>query len=361
MQKSHLWALTIFFVCSLSYGQFQPEKINTLKGSTISSEEITNYLQKQIEDQNIPGLSIAIINNSEIAYHDVFGVTNAETQEPVDQKTIFEAASLSKPVFAYFAMKMVEKGLLNLDEPLYQYFPHPAIDSSYTDEYKKITARMVLSHSTGFPNWSHGEKIKLQFEPGTGFSYSGEAYQYLAAIIGQLNGVGWKDDLNQVFLKAVAEPIGLEHTSFTWNNYFEQHKAFGHQDGKTTDNESQGKSFGAGYSLHSEASEYARFLIEIMESKHLSKDLQQQMLTEANHFDQSNELYQNLGQTGWTLGFAQKPSENGMMYLHTGNNHDFQAYCMIIPEKKYGIVLFINTDKMEGLLESLTPILGKQF
>lgn len=361
MQKSKFWTVLFLFISGLIYSQFKPEQIHTLKGENISSEKITKYIKDQLKNQEIPGLSIAIINNSEIAYHEVFGVTNLETQEAVDKNTIFEGASLSKPVFTYFALKMVEKGLLDLDKPLYEYLLHPGIDPASEEDYKKITARMVLSHSTGFPNWSNGKKIELQFEPGTGFSYSGEAYQYLAAVIGNLNGVGFKDDLNEVFRKFVAEPLELEHTSYTWNEYLEDHKAFGHQNGKTTDNESQGNAFGAAYSIHSESKEFAEFLIEIMESNHLPKDLQQLMLTEANHFDKSNELFQNMGQTGWTLGFAQKPSENGMMYLHTGNNHDFQAYCMVIPEKKYGIVLFTNSDKMEGLLESLTPIIGKQF
>lgn len=85
------------------------------------------------------------------------------------------------------------------------------------------------------------------------------------------------------------------------------------------------------------------------------------MFKEQNHFKKDNHLLQEVGQTGWGLGFAQKPSENGMMYLHTGNNHDFQSYCMILPEKDFGLVLFTNSDKMEALLESLPQLLGPIF
>jgi CubicO group peptidase (beta-lactamase class C family) len=69
----------------------------------------------------------------------------------VNDQTLFEAASVSKPIFAYFVMRMVEKGLLNLDTPLYKYLPYPDIE--HDDRYKLITARMVLNHTTGFPNW----------------------------------------------------------------------------------------------------------------------------------------------------------------------------------------------------------------
>jgi CubicO group peptidase (beta-lactamase class C family) len=309
----------------------------------------------------MPALSIAIINNSEIAYHRVFGITHNEKKSPVTKETIFEGASLSKPIFAYFAMKMVEKGVLDLDTPLFEYVPHPGIDSVYREAYKKITPRMVLSHSTGFPNWSHGNPITLSHMPGEGFSYSGEAYQYLAAVIGQQNGVGFKEDLDEIFLDVVARPLGLQHTAFTWNPFFAEHKATGHTAGVPTDNGDQGSAFGAAYSLHSEAAEYATFLVALLKQQGMEKSYFNEMFREQNHFNKDNPLFQEIGQTGWGLGFAQKPSPYGMMHLHTGNNHDFQSYCMILPEKEYGIVIFTNSDTMEPFLEGLEGIIEKQF
>ena len=70
---------------------------------------------------NLPGVSIAIINKNEIIYHKVFGVGNSKTKELVTTQDFFEGASLSKPIFAYFVMRMVEKGKIDLDKPLYQY------------------------------------------------------------------------------------------------------------------------------------------------------------------------------------------------------------------------------------------------
>ena len=142
-------------------------KIESVDGSTVKTERLDKKIEFLMDSANIPGLSLAIINQNEIVYHKVFGVQNIDSREPLNKENIFEGASLSKPIFAYFAMKMVEKGILDLDKPLYEYLPHPAIDSAYQDWYKIITPRMVLSHSTGFPNHSNGEQIRLSFKPGT--------------------------------------------------------------------------------------------------------------------------------------------------------------------------------------------------
>lgn len=354
-----LLGFSILGSCNLN-SQNNKTLIKGLQGAETDAKTLDTYIEHLMDSIGMPGLSIAVINDNKLVYHQVFGVTNVDTQTPVTKQTIFEGASLSKPIFAYFAMKMAEKGLLDLDRPMVEYLPHPGIDSSSQELYKTITPRMVLSHSTGFPNWSHGEMIKLAFTPGTGFSYSGEAYQYLAAVVGQLNGVGIQDDLNAVYMKEVGIPLGMKHTSFTWNAYLEKHKATGHDDGKVTDNSSQGKNFGAAYSIHSEAIEYAKFLIAMLEQKGMSKPFFNDMFKEHTRFNDDNPIKQQVGQTGWGLGFAQKPTPEGMMHLHTGNNHDFQSYAMILPEQKYGIVFFTNSDTMEAFLEGFT-ILGKQF
>ena len=99
----------------------------------------------------IPGLSIALINEGELVYTKNIGYANLETQKKLDQNSIFEAASLSKPVFAYMVMKLSERGALDLTRPLHFYLP----DSSMAIDrrYKNVTAIHVLSHSSGFPNW----------------------------------------------------------------------------------------------------------------------------------------------------------------------------------------------------------------
>jgi CubicO group peptidase (beta-lactamase class C family) len=336
------------------------KKVKLINGKTLRSAALDKFLAQAMDPAQVPGLSLALINDQEIVFHRSLGVTNYETSEKVNDQTIFEAASLSKPLFAYFVLKLVQEGKFNLDKPLYEYLPHPAVAPEWAEDYKQITARLVLQHSTGFPNWSRGEALTMSHSPGQGFSYSGEAYQYLAAVVGTHLGVGYEAGLDSVFQEVVAKPLGLKHTSFTWNNYIDQHKAFGHQKGKVTDKLEHGPAFGAGYSLHTEATDYARFLIELMQGKCLRNEYRQLMLSEQNPFAPDNELRET-GQTGWSLGLAVRPTDYGTRYLHTGNNHDFMAYCQIYPESGHGLVIFINSDTIEPFYRQLGPYLNDEF
>lgn len=356
-----IFAITTVIACA------QTKNIKTVDGKTLSFEELNTAIEKAMKENNLPGLSVAIINKNELAYQKVFGVTNSETKEPLNNQSMFEGASLSKPIFAYFVMKMVENGTIELDKPLYQYLPHPGISPESQDDYKLITARMVLAHQTGFPNHANNQPIKLAFEPGTDFMYSGEAYQYLAAVIGIKLGVGFKEGLNQLFQEEVTKPLNMSHTTFVWDDYLESHKVFGHDnEGRPTQNKPgegrwSGKTFNAFSSLHSEASEFSRFIIAMLNKEGLSKKSFDEMLNTQTRFKDDNPMRLETGQTGWGLGFAQKPTKNGIMHLHTGNNHDFQAYAMFVPEQAYGIVLFTNCGNMLPFIKEISKTLGEQF
>ncbi len=364
-KRTTLIVVSMLFIFTSSFAQLKNKSIlYTLEGNNIQTSKLNAGIEKIMDSIKMPGLSIAIINDSEMVYHQTFGVSNIETMKPLDANSIFEGASLSKPLFAYFVLKEVEEGIVELDKPLVEYLPHPGIAPESAEDYKLITARMVLSHSTGFPNHSEGKPIKLAFKPGTGFQYSGEAYQYLAAIIGKQHGVGWKKEFNKIFESKTTEPLEMVHTSYLWNDYLAAHKVYGHKDNSPTHNDTgdwSGDTFNAFSSIHSNAWEYAKFIVAMLKHEGLSERMFQQMLKEQTHFKDDNHLKQEVGQTGWGLGFAQKPTPYGLMHLHTGNNHDFQSYAMFVPEKKYGLVVFTNSDKMPVFLEKLQNLIGQQF
>lgn len=361
---NYILATTVFLsLISFASVAKESEKREThftsYSGKKISSRLLNLKITEAMNKLKVPGLSIAIIDNNNIVYHEVFGVESFAQPNPITKKTIFEGASLSKPMFSFFALKMVEEGKLDLDKSMFEYLPHPGIATQSIDYAKQITPRMILSHTSGFPNWSNNSKITLSEPPGEKFSYSGEAYQYLAAVIGMTNQVGWQEDLNEIFLKSVAEPLGLIHTTFTWNDYIEEHKAYGHQRGEVTDNNKggwNGKTFGAGYSLHTEAYEYALFLNSILKRDALDEKLYNQMFIIYTDLPTDHEG-RKLGQIGWTLGWAAKQSNYGRSYLHTGNNHDFQAFAEIFPDKGAGLVFFTNSDLAEPFYLELVNIL----
>ena len=146
-------------------------------------------LKPAMERGHIPDVAIAFFSRNRV--QTLFCTSSAEVLFP---DAIYEAASLSKPVLALGVLTLVQEGKLDLDRPLSTYLSHAyehqdnpfrpgATDAVSDPRFSKITARMVLSHTSGLPNWSHNGPLTLQSDPGTKWSYSGEGYVYLQAVV----------------------------------------------------------------------------------------------------------------------------------------------------------------------------------
>jgi CubicO group peptidase (beta-lactamase class C family) len=168
--------------------------------------DLEGYIPAYMAEQHIPGVTIALIRDGEVAWTGSFGVANALTRRPVTAKTVFEWASNSKVVTAYIALRLVDQGLLSLDQPLNSYLPEPWLPPS---EYRDvITLRHVLSHSSGLGQGtlSRGNL----FPPGRGYSYSAIGFQYLQVVIEQVTG----KSLEQVAREMVFDPLEMPFSSF---------------------------------------------------------------------------------------------------------------------------------------------------
>jgi CubicO group peptidase (beta-lactamase class C family) len=129
-----------------------------------------------MEQAVVPGAQIAVLNGGKTAWQASFGLGNAETKAPVTDGSVFEAASLSTPVFAYAGLTLVDAGLIDLDTPIVKYLPG-RYDVGDDARLNVITPRHVLSHRSGFPNWRAGsDPLKVYFNLGDRFSYSGEGF-----------------------------------------------------------------------------------------------------------------------------------------------------------------------------------------
>ena len=343
--------VVIISIITFSFKKEKIKKIITLSGNEISIVEMDRYLKAQMDSLRIPGMSIAIINDAKIVYHRTLGVTNVDTKEKVTDETIFDAGSMGKPLFAYLVMKMVDKGILNLDQPLYTYLPYP--DIAYDERYKLITARMVLCHTSGFVNWrfyNEDNKLDIKFTPGTSFGYSGEGFEYLANVVAHLNNIP-KNGLQDLFEKEVAGPLGMQYAYYIWNDYLEKHRANGHVNGKVliTDwgTSAKNPNFFAAYSLQTEAKSYANFVIAMMKEEGLKKTTFDEMLKVQVVFP--TYLYTKdapkTDSSSWCLGIEKKHSEFGDEYLHGNNNYNFTGGFMFNQEQKFGYVFFTNCNE----------------
>lgn len=377
----NLFAFIFFLVSSKA-------QIRSLHGKEISRAGMDQFLKQQMDSLGIPGMSIAIINNGRIAYHRALGTVSVVSRQPVNDNSIFEAASLSKPLFAYFLMKMVDKGLLRLDTPLYKYMPYTDIE--HDGRYKLITARLVLSHQTGFPNWRYFNKadsslhvkdgdLYIKFTPGSQFSYSGEGYLYLAKVIAFLEHRTLQT-LEPLFQQEVDRPLGMEQAWYTGNRFISKHKVSGHENGKVFghpegglwghDESSNGYAwptvfpgwdsswFNPAASLHTEAVSYAHFLISLMHGKGLSKKSLQDMLTPQVMLPKDNILYKLYQDPAWGLGIGIIGTPWGMRYDHAGSNGNFESHAVFYKDRKYGYVFFVNCNKGDDFYKRLNELLG---
>lgn len=321
------------------------EHIRNLEGNLFTKSQLEEFITQQMDSLNVIGLTIAIINDSKIVYNNTLGLANIHDSVKVDSNTIFEAASISKPFFTYFVMKMVDKGVLALDTPLYKYLLYPDIE--FDERYKQITARMILCHSTGFPNWRFfypENKLFIQFDPGTNFYYSGEGFLYLEKVVAHLNGIS-KWDLDSLIQMEMCTPLGIEHSHFSAHKYITRHKATGYIDGEISNDVWDRTAFSSAGSLHSEAIDYAKFLIAVMNDIGLDSATAVQMLTKQIDIPDDDEFKTDDGYTAWALGFGIKEIKGKTYYGHDGDNWKFQSHFLLNKDQKNGYVFFTNCNK----------------
>lgn len=182
--------------------------------------ELEDYIPRYMQQQNIPGTAIALIQHGRVVWTRGFGVMNTITNEPVTAETLFEVASNSKLITAYIALRLVDQGVLALDEPLNKYLSKPWLPpSKYRDT---ITLRHVLSHSSGLGHLTFSRECL--FPPGSGFYYSNKGFLYLQAVVEEVCG----QPLEEVARELVFKPLGMSSTSFINHNGITGRTANGH-------------------------------------------------------------------------------------------------------------------------------------
>jgi CubicO group peptidase (beta-lactamase class C family) len=282
-----------------------------------------------LAEAEIAGMAVVSVKDGAVS--DVYygGVRSTETNPPVTAATVFEAESLSKPVMAYIALKLVGEKVLDLDKPLSEYASYP--DAADDTRYMKITARMVLTHTSGFPNWrTDRERVPVLYEPGTTFSYSGEGFVFLQRIIEHLT----YQSLEALAQSYVFEPLGMTSSSFTWQSSFAQNIAVGHTDIGIALDKFTPQVGNAAYSLHTTAEDYARFMLAMARGEGLSKSLTRDLST--IQVDAGDGIF-------WGLGWGLQPSLDGASVWHWGDNPGYKSFAFLSPDAKNGFVLLSNS------------------
>lgn len=340
-QKVFITLAALFFtVLLLSAQEVPPLKTGVDNQKLI--KELEALIPELMAKADIPGMSIAVIKDGKIIWAEGFGIKNTKTGEAVTKDTIFEAASLTKPFFAYMAMQLVERGELDLDKPLHEYVPredlvkkyirHPWDMEGFNREwFQRITARLVLSHSSGLPHGEPRRPLPILFEPGSRYKYSADGYQYLQYVIEHLK----EEPLEDLMVKAALEPLGMKHSSMVWQDGYEAQAAVGHDVFSETDGRFRKRRRAiAAASLYTTAEDYARFVLAMLNDVGLKKETIAKMLTPEIDVDDG---------VFWGLGFGLEKNANGKAFWQWGDYGIFRNYIVAFKEKKIGVVYLTNS------------------
>jgi CubicO group peptidase (beta-lactamase class C family) len=343
-------------------------RLKKLDGKSISIVELEAFIEQLMEKAEVAGLSCAILNDSHIVYQKAFGYRNKSDGTRNNEQTIFSAASLSKAVFAYLVMLLVEDKVIDLDRPLYEYLEKPLYEyPAYADlkgdeRYKLITARMVLSHTTGFLNVRLIEpegKLKFLFTPGERHSYSGEGINLLQMVVEEITGKG----LEMLAQEKVFQPLGMTRSSYIWQPEFETNYVSPHDEyGKPRGMDIHPTGAGGGGSMVTTAGDYARFLAGILNAKGQRKDTMNEMLRPQIAINYKamfgpdawnlTDEYQKIG-LAWGLGWGRFDTPCGRAFFHTGHGFGCQNYTVTYIDKGIGFVMLSNSDNFESVAEEI--------
>jgi CubicO group peptidase (beta-lactamase class C family) len=320
----------------LSYNHKIPEIIPNK--TLFEDKEIT---EKWLAEKHIPALGIGYIKDGKMAQISVFG--NLEKGRPAPKNTIWNVASLTKPITANVALRLASEGKWDLDEPVYKYWTDP--DIAKDPRHKLLTTRLILSHQTGFPNWrwnNKSKKLAFDYDPGKKYQYSGEGLEYLRKALEKK----FNKTLDQLANDLIFKPLNMTDTKFFWDATVDSTRfAKWHNDkGGLYETYKNTKANGADDVLTT-LEDYGHFLISIMNSEGLSKPVFDDMVK--HQVKTKNGKY-------FGLGFEIYDLDNGEYALsHGGSDKGVQTIVFIFPKTKQGLIIFTNVDDGHKVYETL--------
>ncbi|MGY5851463.1 serine hydrolase [Salegentibacter sp. F14] len=316
----------------LSYDHQNPEK----------SSASLRTIEKLLQDNCVPALGLGIIEDGKLTKVEVYGTLDKKQRAPYN--AIFKVASLTKPLFALTVLKLVNDGLLDLDEPLHKYWIDP--DLRDDNRYKQLTPYLVLTHQTGFPNWRYmttSNKLQFQFNPGEKYQYSGEGFEYLRKAIEKKLG----KSIEELTEELIFTPVGMKDTNFWWEESVDESKYAQNfdSDGNPIKNVKYYEA-NAAANLLTTVEDYGKFLAYLINGAGINEELFQLMQSPQIKLKE-NDFFG----LGWEIlaGFR----NNEYALLHTGKDPGVSTLAVMFPKSRHGYLIFLNGDNVNDIYEYL--------
>lgn len=287
---------------------------------------------------HVPALAVAVLENGRVTSIQTFGELRPGV--PISPRALFNVASLTKPIVAVTTLRLASAGTLDLDAPLDPYWIDPDIKND--PRHSKLTARIILSHQTGFPNWrSHAPNATLGFlfDPGTKFGYSGEGFEYLRHALEHK----YSRTLQQLSDSILFRPLHMTETTFGWNPRADRSRfASGHDtsgaqivEGVHTTSEPNAADW-----LVTTIGDYSKFGEFILHGAGLSP---------AAYADMTKPQVQMEGKPGEAMGLGWEvmngPANDPVILMHTGSDTGIKTMILLLPRSQRGLVMFTNGER----------------
>jgi CubicO group peptidase (beta-lactamase class C family) len=328
-----------FIICYLLYISICP--INA-QNKEITFHDYQDRIETLLKLYKVPAIGIGIIEEGTLRQIMVFGDIKTDTPAPFN--TIFQVASLTKPVTAMLTLKLVSMGKWNLDEPLSHYWVDPDV---ITDpRHLMLTTRHVLSHQTGFDNWrwnNKSKKLVFNFQPGTKFKYSGEGFEYLKHALENK----FKMPLDRLADSVLFKPLEMNDTRYVWDDNIDLSRyAVPHDTSGAALEIPKNNVASAADFLKTSVEDYSKFGIAVMEGTGLTKEVFTEMIKPQAKVNKN----ESFG-LGWDM--MTNLSNGEYTLFHTGSDAGTRTAIILLPKSGRGLVIFTNGDNGNEVIQHI--------
>lgn len=322
-------------------------------------DRIAGNAPEWLRKHDVPSVAIAYIRDGKVAWTSVHGEQSPGV--PATGKTIYNVASLTKPIAAETILRLVSEGKISLDEAMSAHWIDP--DIAKNPWHELLTPRLALTHQMGFTNWRYQTKDVLQFQwkPGTQTGYSGEGYEYVARFAEKKLGRPF-DELVQQY---VFDPVGMKDTALTARPW--QDGRLAHSRGANVTNPPVPRAkWSAADDLQTTISDYAKFVVSVMRNERIAKTLVDQRLTLTRNAvkpEEVTEVCTAAKLTGCTvsagmgLGWEVLNFNGTTLIRHGGSDRGVRAIALFVPAEKTGVVVFTAGDNGGKVIREVFGIL----
>jgi len=354
--------LCVSMIPATAHREAQPTA-QTAPATKDGRAEIDAHVAEWLKESDVPSVAVAYIQDRKVAWTEVYGEQSPGVA--ATEKTLYNVASLTKPITAETILRLASARKLSLDESMWQFWLDPDLEDD--PRSKLLTPRLCLSHQTGFANWRRmtGGVLKIRWKPGTQTGYSGEGYNYVGRFTEKKLGKPF-DLLAQ---EMAFSPIGMNETSYTAKDWQAGRLAIPHGPKGEKPIDVVAQAWNGADLLRTTIGDYAKFVVSVMRDEGLTEPIAAERATITRDMvkpedlekvcREAGELDQCTVTAGMGLGWEVEVVNRVKILDHDGSDWGVRTSAMFVPSQGIGVVVFTNgengTQVIRKVVKALYP------